>query len=595
MHGFVEELKRRNVVRVAAAYAVLSWLLVQIIVSVEEPLSLPDWTDTLVIVLLAVGFVLAVFLAWAYELTPDGIKRTKSVPLSLHASGRRIDFLIIGALVLALGFVVVDQYVFEDDEAPKLVTDAPLEPSDRPSIVVLPFANVSADEAQEYFADGLTDDLITDLNKISGLFVIGRTSSFSFKGAPVRVEAVADSLGVRYIVAGSVRRDGNAVRVTAELVDGMTGGQIWSNQYDRELTGLFAVQDELVAQIVSSLAVELTRTEELQLVHEPPTQFRAYDLYLQAREAFFGGGDVGLRRSLELFEDSWEADPDFARAYAGYARASVDIWRQSSPRVQSNAVARANAERAALSALNRDATIADAHSVLALLQLGDLDHEAAIESARRAVELDPNGVDARTALAIVLIYSGEPLEALMEMETALRLDPRANPYVLSYYGLTLFLNGRYQDAIAALEPVADAQDQNMIVGDSIRVVLASSYAMLGELDVARAQVDVLLRQLPYLSLEHYRVFYALHSRMEDVEPRIEALRRAGIPQWPFGYEGDPEQQLRGEELDAVIYGRSWTGRDTAMETNQFFVFISDDGQMVFRSDRQSVIAEVFAR
>ena len=233
--SFWEEIKRRKVGRVAVAYSVVAWLLVEIVVTVEAPLNLPGWMDTFVIVLVVIGFPLALILSWAYDLTPTGIERTK--------------------------------HLGSQDEIARQSTAAAPQEQEFPLIVlpyslaVLPFANMSGDPEQEYFSDGLTEDIITDLSLIPGLFVIARSSTFTYKGKSVDVRRLGEEMGVRYVLEGSVRKSANQVRVTAQLIEAVSGHHLWAKMYDRELEDVFAVQDELTNEIVTALDVELVSGE----------------------------------------------------------------------------------------------------------------------------------------------------------------------------------------------------------------------------------------------------------------------------------------------------------------------------------------------
>ncbi len=488
------------------------------------------------------------------------------------------------AAVLVLGLVAAGGLAWWQPWAPEVepvpVKRMALPLPDKPSIAVLPFANLSDDKTQEYFADGLTDDLITDLSKVSGLFVIARNSVFTFKGKPVRIQDVAKELGVRYVVEGSVRRAGDKVRVNATLIDGNTGHHVWAERYDREITDLFALQDELIRQIVSALAVQLTRIEETQLAHRPAPKFEAYDLYLQAHDGYFSGDEARMRESLELYEQAWTIDPTFARAYAGYARLAADILRLRYARLMSSPVARKAAENAAMKALALDPTIPDAYSVLALLKLVDRDHDAAVQSAQRAVALDPNSADAHTTLAVVLSYAGLPEAALETIRTAIRLNPRPPPHFWIYYGLALFLNHRYDDAIAVLEPIAEIEDRSYRLVDTPREILAMAYAQSGRLDQARTQVQALREQYPFINLALYRLYYDHHAREEDLHHRLDALGKAGVPAWPFGFDGDPDHRLNGSALQDLIFGKTWSGTDAGREL-PFVEQFGEDGDVVY--------------
>jgi adenylate cyclase len=198
---------------------------------------------------------------------------------------------------------------------------------DKPSIAVLPFDNLSGEPEQEYFSDGITDDLITDLSKISGLFVIARNSTFAYKAKPLKIRQIAEELGVRYVLEGSVRKAENRVRINAQLIDATTGGHLWAERYDRHYTDIFELQDEFIGKIVAALTVKLTGAEQAQLARRPTDNLEAYDYYLRAERDVFSEDYSLLPDTLSLYEKAIAFDPNFAEAYAGYARAAVDVWR----------------------------------------------------------------------------------------------------------------------------------------------------------------------------------------------------------------------------------------------------------------------------
>ena len=288
-----EELKRRNVFRVGIAYLVLGWVVIQITDTVAPALNLPDWTLALVTWIGIIGFPFAVLIAWAFELTPEGIKREHEVDRSqsiTHVTGRKFDFAIIGLLVVALGFVVWDAYLSELDEV--LVTETPVEAIEpapveealtaTASIAVLPFVNMSSDSEQEYFSDGLSEEILNLLTRISGLKVIARTSSFVFKGKNEDVRTIGQMLDVSTVLEGSVRKSGERVRITAQLIDVSDGAHLWSETYDRTLTDIFAVQDDVAAAIIDALQIHVGANPTR---GRPTDNAEAYALFLEARAA----------------------------------------------------------------------------------------------------------------------------------------------------------------------------------------------------------------------------------------------------------------------------------------------------------------------
>jgi TolB-like protein/class 3 adenylate cyclase/cytochrome c-type biogenesis protein CcmH/NrfG len=442
---------------------------------------------------------------------------------------------------------------------------------DKPSIAVLPFDNLSGEPEQEYFSDGITDDLITDLSKISGLFVIARNSAFAYKGKPVKIRQVAEELGVRYVLEGSVRKADNRVRINAQLIDATTGGHLWAERYDRRYTDIFELQDEVIGKIVSALTVKLTGVEQAQLARRPTDNLEAYDYYLRAERDVYSEDYSLLSETLSLYEKAIALDPNFAEAYAGYARAAVDVWRLGYDNVLASPVARKRAYEAADRALALDSKIPRAYSVLGILQAVDGRHDEAIESARKALSLGPNSADAYVNLAVVLMFSGRPTESLAAMETALRLNPKPPLGVYGYYGAVLFINRQYEKA---LEPLEKARAASYVA----REHLAMTYAQLGRLDDAKAEIADLL---PDTNLSWYRISYAHYKREEDRARLLDALRKAGVPEWPFGYEGRVKDRLDGNSIKTLALGRTWVGHNHA--GLQFIQEISADGKFAYRS------------
>ncbi|MBT6426828.1 MAG: tetratricopeptide repeat protein [Rhodospirillaceae bacterium] len=365
-----------------------------------------------------------------------------------------IAFVIVLALVAGGGLWWWQQKDFMTPVVqPKLSDASP----GKPSLAVLPFANLSDDKNQEYFADGMTDDLITDLSKVSGLIVIARNSVFTYKGRAVKVQDVARDLNVTHVLEGSVRRAGGKVRINAQLILASTGAHLWAEKFDRDFQDVFALEDEVTGKIVEALRVKLTPVEKTNLARKPTGNLEAYDLYLRARQAHFERTVEGSRTALALYEQSIAKDPTFAEAFAGIAIAATDVWRFDFDSVLLGPIARLRAFEAAQKAIQLDPVNASAHAVLGLLGMVDGDHEDAMRLARKAVKLAPNDAEARVALATVLTYAGAHEEALEEMETAFRLSPAPPPHFYGFLGSTLFFNRLFDRAATALEKLRALQ------------------------------------------------------------------------------------------------------------------------------------------
>jgi TolB-like protein len=393
---------------------------------------------------------------------------------------------------------------------------------DKPSIVVLPFANLSGDPEQAYFSDGITEDIITDLSKISGLFVIARNSAFTYKGKAVKVQEVIRELGVRHLLQGSVRKAGNRVRISAQLIDGITGGHLWAERYDRDLTDIFAVQDEVTREIVAALAVNLTQSEKRRLKRKSTDDLEAYEYYVRGRQQAWRHNREANERARKLLQRALKRDPSFAGAQAVLAYTHqldyVNQWRE--PPEASLKLLHDIAQRAV--ALDDDDP--DAHFVLGLAHLWLRQLDRAISEAQRALALDPNFANAYALLGLVLHYAGRSQEAFEPLARGMRLDPHYTDMFLHILGQAHFGLGRYDDAIAALKRRIIRNPDT----DASRILLAAAYGHLGRVEEARTQWDEALRFNPAYSLEHRRRILP-YKDPADFERIVEGLRKAGLP------------------------------------------------------------------
>ncbi|MFB3077036.1 MAG: hypothetical protein ACE1Y4_03425, partial [Lysobacterales bacterium] len=333
--SFFEELKRRNVFRVGIAYVVLAWVVIEVTDTVAPALNLPDWTLAFVTWLGIIGFPFALVFAWGFELTPEGIKREHEVDRSqsvAHITGRKLDFAIIGLLVVALGYFAYDKFVLEPARDAELVvatteavTDEVIEQAVQTtgydkSIAVLPFVNMSDDASNEYFSDGISEELLNLLTRIPELRVIARTSSFAYKGKEVSIADIARELNVDHVLEGSVRKSGNQVRITVQLIRANDSSHLWSESYDRTLDNIFAIQDEIAAAVVAQLKVTLLGAAPTVREIDPA----AYALFLQARYMAHQGTPEAWEQSLALYEQVLEIYPDYAAAWVGLAAMTID-------------------------------------------------------------------------------------------------------------------------------------------------------------------------------------------------------------------------------------------------------------------------------
>ncbi|MEE8295351.1 MAG: hypothetical protein V3R64_06535, partial [Sphingomonadales bacterium] len=422
MNNFFSELKRRNVVRVAIAYLVVSWVVIQIGDIAADNLAFPEWFMPMVFVVLGLGFPIVLIFSWAYEVTPKGVMKTAAVDASksiTHGTGQKINKLIIGALVLAVGFLLYDKFMLGPNQS--IVEDAKAGPI---SIAVLPFINMSSDTEQEYFSDGITEELLNTLAKVPGLMVAARTSVFSYKGQNKDVREIGNELGVTTIIEGSVRKAGNDLRITAKLIRVSDGFHLWSETYDRQLENVFAIQEEIAFAIADALKTPLG-LEPGRLVTSRTRNMAAYDLYLKGfgqlkqRGPGLADGVVTLRQALEL-------DPDFGPDWAALA-----ITYQVLPTY----VTMFEGQRPNSQAFN----------------------DLAEEAAARALALDPGTALAHQAMGTFYRTNGRWVEAEDEYLKALAIDPQSAS-VLEDYNEFLDLVGFWDKSIefgllaARLEP-----------------------------------------------------------------------------------------------------------------------------------------------
>ena len=410
------ELKRRNVIRVAIAYVVVAWLVLQVTDILVPALRLPDWVPSLVIFFGIIGFPFAMLFAWAYELTPDGIKREADVDRTAsitRTTGRRIDKLIIVLLVIGVGYLLFDRFVPGGSEStePAVAYD---------SIAVLPFENRSDDSDKEYFSDGLSEALMNALSRIPELKVAARTSSFSFKGEQPDPRVVGESLGVSSVLMGSVQTSGNELRVGVQLVDTASGFQIWADSYDRDLTDVFDVQDDITEKILGELRVRLSEDKEPVVATTRNTE--AYDHYLRGLEALRKRHPASIAEAQRHFAAATATDPRFAEAWSRQALATYmlsDAAAGEIPRQEAEALARTMLERA----FEIAPELADAHAVNALLLADDYRFEDALESNARAIAAQPSSAEAYLWRTETLTSIGRIREADEAIEKAYELDP----------------------------------------------------------------------------------------------------------------------------------------------------------------------------
>jgi adenylate cyclase len=471
-----------------------------------------------------------------WRIIPDGSEGPQCKVQSAKVNGERqkprkvstsvfvsvlVSVVLLGGLVTLWSFFPsvfrIPHSAFRTQEAQPPSLPLP----DKPSIAVLPFVNMSEDPSQEYFSDGLTEDLITALSKLSGLFVISRNSVFTYKGKAVKVTDVSRELGVRYVLEGSVRKANNQVRVTAQLVDATTDHHIWAERYDRPLQDIFAVQDEIVRKIITTLKLQLTLQEQGILVRKTTDNLEAYDYFLRGTEYSRQFTKEANTQARQMFERAVELDPQYALAYASIGWTYVVEWTSqwdTDPQILERAT------ELAQKAIALDDSVPGAHSILSRLYMFNKQHDQAIAEAERAIALDPNWADGYMYLALGLRFVGRAEEAVEAMKKAMRLNPRYPPFYQSVLGFAYCQVGGYEEAITA-QKGALSRNPSLLVS---RVCLAACYSMAGRDEEARAQVKEVLRLSPNYSLEVLARERALWKDPADGKAMLDALRKAGL-------------------------------------------------------------------
>jgi TolB-like protein/regulator of sirC expression with transglutaminase-like and TPR domain len=559
--SFFTELKRRNVIRVALAYAVLSWLLLQVGYVLFEALRLDDSALTIMLAILALGFIPAVIFAWIYELTPEGVKRESEIDRDrsiTHQTGHKLNITIVMLLTASLALFMWDRFSGSDNAVSPAATTA-VAAGER-SIAVLPFADMSAEGDQAYFGDGIAEELLNVLAQVEGLKVAARTSSFKFRGDEHDIGEIGNALNVATVLEGSVRKVGDQVRITAQLIDVAAGYHLWSETYDRKLDNILSVQDDIAESIADALKLELQ-------LHSDGVGSRAdigeaYDLYLRGRELAREPSKAGLLRALQYYEQALAIDPNFAPAHG--AVASAWIWLEDYGGIQGQE-AFDKAEPAARRALELDPTRADALTAMgfvedrqytnpvaakdyferalvanpahteaatlyadALVDLGEL--EKALEIRRQAVERDPLSGFLKSRLASLLARMGYIDEAERLLDEIFAANPE-DTYGFEELANLRYNQGRLAEAIKAYEILHANRPGDPYAAANI----AACYALMMDFDKARSWVD--------------------KARAQGAGNRWELEARYSIAYW----QGDWDALFRAGQLHLAPDGAAWQG------------------------------------
>ncbi len=509
--AFWTELKRRRVIRVVVLYAIAGWVVIEVASTVLPNLDLPDWSVKLVTILVVLGFVIAVTLAWAFDIGPGGVHRTPGVDGAGESAGDEVHAAPPPAEATA--------------RRPEAKTDA------RKTIAVLPFVNMSGDSENEYFSDGISEEILNLMVKLPQLRVASRTSSFIFKGKDVSIPTVARELGVDTVLEGSVRRAGDRVRITAQLIDAETDSHLWSETYDRELKDVFAIQDDIAQSIITAMQMTLSPKERRAIQNVATSDAKAYDYYLRGRSYMYTMTRTDYEHAIRMFQQAIDLDPKYALAYAGIADAYSHLFRYADG-------SRANAEKA-------------------------------LEVSENAVALDPDSAEARASRGLAMFINEEYVEAEQEFRMARELNP--NLYEAYYYsGLAYSSQGNFEKAV---EMYTKAKEVNP-ADYQATIFLAQAYASLGrrhdEMRARLSSLDLIERHLK-MNPHDTRALYVGANQLCNVgeleKGRELAERALGQDENEpivlynvacfFAMQGDPDRSL---ELLTRAVERGWGDR-----------------------------------
>jgi len=546
LSNFLAELKRRNVYKVAIAYGVVAWLLIQIATQVFPFFEIPNWTVRLVVLLVVIGFPVAVIIAWAFELTPEGLKRTEVADAAPTRGSRRRAwiYVVIVAAAISVSLFFLGRYTSSKQ------SEGPASPEK--SIAVLPFDNLSRDQENAYFAEGIQDEILSRLAKIADLKVISRTSTQKYKSAPDNLREIAKQLGVSNILEGSVQKVADQVRVSVQLINATSDAHLWAEIYDRKLTDIFAVESDIAKTIAETLRAKLTGSEEQMMSMKPTENTQAYELYLKGR--FFWNKRTGadLRKAIEYFNQAIAKDPNYALAYAGLADSYLllSAFGAASP---SDSLPQAKA--AAKRALEIDDTSAEAHTSLGqILLFYDFDFAGSTREFKRAITLNPNYATAhhwygsgpptclgefdRGIAELKRAQQLDPLsliinadlggafvaarrydEAITQLRKTIEMDPR---FYFAHWNLgeALELKGQLPEAIAEYKKAAELDEDPFVL------------ALVGQADAKLGQRDEaikILSQLQRLATKRYVANYSfalMHMALGEKAKAIDWFERA---------------------------------------------------------------------
>ncbi len=570
--GIIAELKRRSVFKLGIAYLIVAWLLLQMVATVVPILALPEWVDKLTLLMLVIGFPIALVLAWSYELTPEGIHADVDTTSSTSASGGKLSSLVIGALALIVVYFLVDKYLLSGDRGV-----SSLGPEIGRSVAVLPFANLSGNESNEAFTVGIHDDLLTQVSRIGSIRAISRTSVLQYRDTTKTIPVIAKELGVATVLQGGVQRSGDRVRVNAQLINAATDDHLWVGSFDRELTAqnIFSIQSEIAIAIANALRVTLTADEQRRLANVPTENTAALETYFIGKRLLEDRTRESLQAAVEYFKKVIELDPNFALAHSGMADAYMLLPeycagadREEISRKSDSAVARA----LALDPDLPEVITSEAWNRL----IHDYDWQGAEASFNRALEIQPNNSNPLHWLSHTLSWQGRHDEALEYARRAVSVDPHSS---LMHMNLVYIMvdAGQYDAALALgkelqeREPEYYALRRNLWLHelrarrteDAARTF--RSWAVITKADVAAAE------KVGQMFIDYNRL-----GLVGDLSPELIEQLNLGAEDLPhvYAFIGNRERTLAA--LEKAAEGRTGSRSVLSMKVNPGYDFIRED-------------------
>jgi len=574
LSGFIRELSRRNVFKVAAVYVVTAWLVMQIADTMFPAFQMPAWTITFVAFLLLIGFPIALLFSWAFEMTPDGLKRETDVERSesiVTQTGNKLNVITITLLGIAVVFFALDKFGVGDKESGTAIAQ------DKKSIAVIPFENISGDAANDPFTIGIHDDLLTHLSRIGSLKTISRTSMLQYRNTTKTIPEIARELGVATILEGGVQRSGDRIRINAQLIDAETDSHLWAATYDRQLTAsnIFAIQTEIAMSIAEALAATLTEGEQQRLAKVPTESLAALDAYFLGKQLLERRTRESLLAAVEYFEEVIKLDPDFALGHSGLADAYMILPEHDEnldlDMVKQKSVAAVNR------ALELDPNIPEVLASMAWnLMIHEYKWDEAEKIMRRALEIEPNNTNALHWMSHILSWQGRQEEGLKYAERAVEVDPLS---LLMERNLSYILvdSGRFDEAIKLAYEVRE-RDPGLseVIGDLWLFMLRAERI---EEAVAAMQIWAVTTHRDQDAISRLgKLFLEYQQTGEPVDLPADLLERAELGLEDVGqvyaYFEDTENTLIA--LEQAVEERSGSRSVLSMKVNPLYDFIRGD-------------------